>query len=103
MTMKIKSDFSGLEELQRRARELGGTRSIPLTELMPPSFIAHHTGCADIDDLARRAGIDPVSQEAFEAGLPSVDAWLQQHTRVASWQDLLQVAAADYCRRQLGL
>lgn len=111
--MGVKFDMKGLNQLQRRlkdlerkARDLDGQHQIPLSDLFPPSFLRIHTRFSSLDDLeakARDRGFSLGSQEDWD-NLPADqwDGFIAEHTHFTTWKDMLGKGAAEWTSRQLG-
>lgn len=91
-----------LADIQRRAKSLDGEHSVPLTELLPPSFMRQNTPYPTLESLLESSGLRFENEADFEQlKTPAWDTFIAQHTKFASWQDLLNAGAADYARRQI--
>lgn len=112
--MGVKFEMKGLDQLQRRlkdlerrARELDGQHQIPLADLFPPPFLRAHSRFSSLEDLEAKAheqGFSLGSQEDWN-NLPAEqwDAFIAEHTRFTTWKDMLGKGAAEWTSRQLGL
>jgi hypothetical protein len=93
-----------LNDLARKAKELDGTHSIPLNELLTPSFISHHTRFASLAELFEAGGFEAGSKEEFEA-IPDdkLDAFIQSESSFQSWQDMVGAAGKEWVAGKMGL
>ena len=102
--MKIK----GLDALQKRLNEIGnnakkldGSHDVPMSELLPDSFIAKNTDFNTFEEFASA----PIFQqyESFEA-IPDAefDQFIKQHSRFENWKEMQIQASKDYTVKKLG-
>lgn len=98
-------DFSKtLGRLAQNAEELGNVNSIPLAELLTPSFIAEHTQFKSADEFFAAGGLNVGDQKAFEALPPEkFDAFVRSVSSFASWADMRNSAGEQWAKRKLGL
>ncbi len=106
MGMKI----TGLDELQRKLQDLsrkaeavGGEHSVPITELLTPTFLAGCTLFNSADELFEKSGFKVESQADFDA-IPN-DVWdefIRGNTSFPSWKEMLQAAGANWAKEKLG-
>ena len=99
MGIKVTADMSGLEDLERKLKDLDGTHSVPLEELMPDDFIRRHTDFATLGEMLDASGLTLESQEDFESG--EWDAFVAERTRFESWEEMQQKAAGEWVGRKL--
>ena len=92
-----------LEDLQRRAKELHGRRTVPFSELFPPQFIRKHTDFDSFESMLDASGFKVRAQEEFEE-IPDGewDAFIKSHSRFADWKDMLNAAGQEYIVRKMG-
>ena len=107
MSFQIK----GLNELQNklhnlanRAKAIDGSHNVPLSELLPARFLKTHTQFDSVEDMMSKSGFKIESSEDFKA-IPDDqwDAFIRGHTKFSTWKEMLQLAAADWTKNQLGL
>ncbi|OAP66819.1 hypothetical protein [Psychrobacter sp. SHUES1] len=53
----MKFDLTGLDQLEKNLSELSGTHSIPLDDLMIPSFISSCSRYSSFEKLIEAAGV----------------------------------------------
>jgi len=93
-----------LEELRRNAQALDGTHQIPLSELLPPSFIKRNTKFEDLEAVFQASGFAIESQEDFEKTPDDEwDKFIREQTRFSSWEEMLNGAVKEWATRKLGL
>jgi hypothetical protein len=97
--LHVKIDLHALDRLKRRISALHGTYRVPVSEILSPSFMR---GCSRFSTFHEMIDASPFAGQDFDA-IPDAawDAYVRQHTRFASWQAMLQDAAADWTSRQL--
>ena len=103
--------ITGLEQLERKLRDLSdraqsvsGTNSVPVSELLSPSFLAGCTLFNSADELFEKSGFKVESQADFEA-IPD-DQWddfIRDNTSFASWKEMLQAAGVAWMKGKLQL
>lgn len=106
MSIKI----TGLKEFERklrglsdRAEAISGEHSVPMSELLAPSFLAGCTLFNSANELFEKSGYKIESQEDFSA-IPDErwDEFIRNNTSFSSWNEMLQAASAAWARRKLG-
>lgn len=107
MTMKI----TGIKELQdklgdlsRRALNLKGPRSVPIADLLTPTFLSRCSRFQSAAELFEASGFTVNSQEDF-AAIPDQqwDTFIRQNTSYSTWEEMLKAALADWTKRELGM
>ena len=107
MSIKVK----GLDELQRKLRDLGrraealhGEHSVPFTELFPPAFVRRHSRFANIEARLKASGFSVQTAEDF-AKIPDRewDAFIARSTNFSDWKAMQEAATAEYVKKKLGL
>jgi hypothetical protein len=93
-----------LRDLAKRAEQLDGSHEIPLRELLSPSFIAGCSRFASVEELFQASGFTFQSAEHFKA-IPESDlnAFIKNNTSFDGWHNMIQVASAEWTKKQLGL
>lgn len=86
-----------LRELQRKAEELGGSHEYPLEELMTEDFMSRYTDFQTLQAMFDASGIVNIEEITNDKFLEFISA----HTRFASWEEMKQMAAAEYVKRKL--
>ena len=94
---------SKLNDLQRRAQNLNGTHSVPVSELMTPSFMHRYTNFATFETMLEASGFKAETTAEFES-IPNDqwDAFIAGATRFPNWQSMLNEAGKDWATKQLG-
>lgn len=111
MKIRVRIDDRGVRELtrktrdlERRASELSGTRSIPLTDLLCSEFLLKYTDFGSVEELFRAGGHEVESQEDFERiSDEERDQLARNHTQFSTWDDLIGTAAREWTERELEL
>ncbi|MDQ6768958.1 MAG: hypothetical protein M3Z54_03105 [Gemmatimonadota bacterium] len=100
---KIEIDTAELDKLRQKLENLPEQQSVPLSELLPPNYMAQNTDAPNVEAFLLGAGFG-VTKESFP-DLPSaeLDTYTRAHTRFDSWSDLQADAAKEYITRQLRL
>ena len=101
--------ITGLDELTRKlqnlsdqAEALHGGHTLPISELLSPSFLATCTLFNSADEMFEKSGFKIESQADFEA-IPD-DQWddfIRGNTSFPSWKEMLQAAGAAWARNKL--
>lgn len=96
--------FRKLRDLQRKAEQLDGQHSVPLSELFPDEFMLRNTEFGSIDELFEASGFRVDTEEDF-ASIPDddLDVFITEHTRFASWEEMKNAAALQWAKRRLEL
>ncbi|CAN5301549.1 hypothetical protein BH23BAC3_BH23BAC3_18830 [soil metagenome] len=81
----IKSDWSGLDKLQRKAKKLHGEHDLSFDELFNKSFMKRYTQQSTIDEFFEAGGFKFDNDEEFE-NLPEekLDQHVQASTKLKS-------------------
>ncbi|MCW2264257.1 hypothetical protein M2305_000204 [Gluconobacter cerinus] len=103
--------IQGLNELQQklrnisqRARELDGTQTLPVTDLLTSDFIRSHSRFNSANEMFDASGFKIESKEDFEA-IPDEawDTFIKSNTSFSSWKEMLERAGAEWAARKIGL
>lgn len=96
--------INGLDKLQRRLKELSDTTSVPLSELLNPSFLRANTQFTSIEQLFESGGFKAESREDLEA-IPDeqMDAHIRANSRFPDWKSLLGEAGKQWAAKKLDL
>lgn len=92
-----------LDELARKAKALDGTNHVPLTDMFPPTFMQKYTSFETLEAMLTAGGFTAGTQEEWDA-IPQeqLDAFVAQHSRFGSWQEMLNTGGTEWASRQLG-
>lgn len=101
--MGITFDTSGFDELRDKLENVSEEQSVSLGDLLSPTFLSQHTNFASLDDLVQRSGFKIESQEDLD-NLPQDewDSFIAQNSSFSTFQELLQAAAVEQIKKQLG-
>lgn len=104
--MKIKGldEFSRkLNDLAKKAEALDGQHSVPVNELLTPSFISKHTRFSSAEEMFEASGFKVESQEDF-AAIPDAewDEYIRSVSSFANWQEMLGAATKEWAAKKLG-
>ena len=106
---EIRSNIEGVRDLQRKLEALertaeatGDKPEIPLAELFPPDFLRKHTRFVSLDDMLQQSGFKIESLEDFD-DIPADErnGFVTRHTQFSNWEQMVQVAAAEWALRKL--
>jgi hypothetical protein len=104
--LKIKGlkEFSKkLDSLAKNAKELDGTHSVPVSELLTSSFISKHTRFSNANEMFEASGFKIESPEDFKA-IPD-DKWddfIRSISSFQNWQSMLTEATKAWATKKLG-
>lgn len=98
---KVKRELEGLA---RRARGAHGNHSVPVSELLTPTFIRRNTRFANADELFKASGFSIESSDDFRK-IPDDkwDAYIRSVSSFSSWESMLSKAGEAWITRKLGL
>jgi hypothetical protein len=88
-----------LDELTKRANELGRGEKVRLNELLPDSFINQYSKFQSFQAMVDASGIenpDELNGEQFSK-------FISTHTRFGNYGEMIKRATAEYAKRKLGL
>jgi hypothetical protein len=93
--------FDGLKDLQEKMDALANKKSVSLSDLLSPNFMASCSSFKNAQELFDKSGFKIDSKEDF-AAIPD-DAWdkyISQNTKYNSWSDMQRAAHEDWLKRQ---
>jgi hypothetical protein len=93
-----------LRDLQRKAEQVDGEHSVPLTELFHDEFMLRNTEFPSVETMLEGSGWKIETKEDF-ANIPDEewDAFIRERTRFASWDEMKNAAAQEWVSRALEL
>jgi hypothetical protein len=100
---------TGLEELQRelndmarRAEDLSGTHSVPISELLTPDFLLQCSRFHSLDEMFEASCFKTESEADF-AAIPDAawDEFIRANTSFANWEAMQGEAASAWAARRL--
>lgn len=103
-----KSSIKGLDKLQRelkklekKAEQLGGTRQVPIEELLTPEFMQRFTRFGSVDDMFDQSGFPVETEQDIEALVHTAewDAFVATNTQFPTWEDIIGQAGQEYISR----
>jgi len=100
--MSVKIDLSGLKKLTQNAKELDGTHTVRLVDMLSPEFVSSHSKFADLNDLFAASGFKIDSPEDFVA-IPDDqwDAFIAKSTDFGSWLEMQKSGHLHYVKAKL--
>lgn len=100
----IKSNWSGLDKLQRKLKNLEKTQNVPFHKIFNSSFMERHTQHCNIDEFFKAGGFEFETEEEFEKILENeLDQHVRESTIFKSWREMLNKAGEHYVAKQLGI
>lgn len=89
-----------LRKLQRKAKQIGGVRNVPLDELLTPTFLNRHTNFASVEDMFKKSGYNVETMEELER-IPEEEwnVFIATNTLFSSWQDMLTAAMSEQVKQ----
>jgi hypothetical protein len=102
--------LTGFDELQKRLndiqqsmKDLDGTHNVPLSELLPESFMREHTRFVSSDEMIKQSGFKVEGQEDFHK-IPDTewDEYISKNTSFSSWKEMLETATHGWAAKKLG-
>ena len=103
--------MDGFDELQRKLqgmadnlREIEGTNEVPMSEVLTPEFLSACSRFASLEEMFAASGFKVDSPEDFKA-IPDDewDAFIRQHTKFDTWQEMLGEAGSVWAKNRIGL
>ena len=103
--------ITGLDELTKQldrmakgAKELDGTHTVPMTELLSPGFVSSHTKFANAEEMFEASGFKIESQDDF-AAIPDAewDEFIRSISSFSDWQSMLGEAGTAWAAKKLGV
>jgi len=98
----VSYDDSGLRRLEENLRGLSDTHQVPLTTMLSPAFMQHHTQFASFEAMLAASPFSVESAEDFKA-IPDDewDAFVRRATRFHSWEAMQKEAGVQWVKEQL--
>ena len=98
----MKYNLKGFDQLKKNLSELSGTHTIPLDDLMTPSFISSCSQYSDFEELLEASGFKVETEEDF-AAIPDQEweQYIQTHTSYESWIEMQEAAGVSYIQSKL--
>jgi hypothetical protein len=100
MSMKI----TGIDQLQRKlsrlqtnAQALDGKHEVPLSDLMPDSFIARHTQFSSLQEMIDASAIEDPEDLSGEQW----NSYVAANSQFSSWEEMQREAAGEWAKRKL--
>ena len=92
-----------LDRLKKKAENLDGEHQVPLSELLPPSFMSKHTNFDSIDEMFQESDFTIETIEDFEK-IPDEewDNFISIETQFDNWSSMLEKATSVWASKQLG-
>lgn len=97
MGITVKVDRSGMDRFKRNMKKLSGEHSVPLTELMPDTFMRTYTQFSTLQAMLEAGRIqDPteIKSEAFSQ-------FVSEHSQFAGWDEMFRKGYVEYAKRTL--
>lgn len=93
-----------LKKLSSKMKELDGTHSVSMGELLNSGFISKHTRFVDLNELFKAGGFEFETEDEFKA-IPQekVDAFIAKESQFNDWQSMIQAAGGEWVKKQLEL
>lgn len=104
--MKVKGlnqFITKLKDLEKKAKKLDGTHSVPISELLTPSFMQRYTSFPTFAAMLEASGFRAETQAEFDA-IPNDkwDAFIATQSQFSDWQSMLSKAAKEWTQKKLG-
>jgi hypothetical protein len=92
-----------LDDLQRKAEALDGEHQVPFSELFNSSFMQQYTKYETFEALIEAGGFKVETPDDFKA-IPDNewDEHIAVTTSFSSWQEMMNQAASEWAKKQLG-
>ncbi len=97
--MRIDVDTGVLDEFKDRMTGINESIDVPLTDLLPDSFIQANTDFDSFQALVDASGIQ--DESGFES--EQFSQFIRDHSDLDGWHDLLEKATTEYIGGQVGL
>lgn len=99
----LKELQKGLDDLAQRAQALDGKHSVPISELLTPSFLSSCSRFLAFDEFFAASGFQVNSEEDF-AAIPDEqwDAFIRANTTFSNWEEMLGAAGEAWVQKRLG-
>lgn len=98
-----KSDWTGLEKLQRKMEKLDGTNRVSFNELFNAAFMHRYTHHSTIDEFFDAGGFVFETEQEFEnVSDEKLDEHVQNSTSFSNWDEMLTKAGEHWLAKEMG-
>lgn len=93
-----------LQKLSSKMKELDGTHSVSMDQILNPIFISKHTRFNSLEELFKAGGFEFETEEEFKA-IPQeeMDAFIANESKFPDWQAMIKEAGAEWVKSKLAL
>lgn len=90
-----------LDTLAKNVRKLDGQHSVPVPDLLTPTFVARHTRFKSADELFDNSGFKIESPEDFKA-IPDEkwDAYIRSVSNFDGWNSMMSEATGEWAKKR---
>ncbi len=97
-----KSDWSGLNQLTEKMKDLDGSNKVSLSELFNEEFMSEYFSFNSFDMMLTSEGIDIKTEKDFEDIEEVVlDEIISKHSKFTTWKEMKTVAAQKWTIKKL--
>lgn len=89
-----------LRDLEKKAKQLNGSNSVPLDKLFSDAFMASHSEYASFQKLVDSASLEIDSNEDLKT--EEWNKFVEENTLFNSWEDMYSTAVTEWAAKQLG-
>ena len=95
-------DLRGLDQLEKKVKELSGTNQVGLSELFSARFMQKNTSFGNVVEMFEKSGLGIESREDIENNQKAWNEFIKTNTNYAGWEQMLRAASEEWIKRQLG-
>jgi hypothetical protein len=99
LTIMVKLDMGGFDEFRKKLKKLEGKRDVPLSELMPDTFIRRNTKFQTLQAFLDAGGIEGQK----DIGSQAFSKFIGTNSKFRNWDEMSQAAGTEWAKRQLGV
>lgn len=102
MSSGLNDMIKKLDQMEKGAKSLEGTHSIPLSELCDQKFLSKHTSgnFSNFNDFFKAGKFGNLTFE--EVPDDKWDEWVKRSTDFTSWNEMIKSATQAYVSKKLG-
>ncbi len=91
-----------LDKLQKNIKEVSGTNTYKLSDILTSEFIRTNTTFRSYDDMIDKSGLELTETTAEELYLnDELNSFIKANTKFASFKDMVTLAAQEYVAKRV--
>ncbi|MEI7012838.1 hypothetical protein [Leptospira licerasiae] len=90
-----------LKDLEKNIKKLGGTHTVPTSELYSPKFMRSNTKHSSIEEMVKSSGSEFKTQNDLDSlsENPEWDSFVSQNSQFSNWEAMQAAAGKEYAEK----